>query len=296
MDIISKKNICAIVILYNINPKKNKIIQQLKDNKIFTIVVDNSDHYIHNSDTISDIYIYNGKNLGIARAQNVGIRKGLLLGEKGFLIFDQDSVISEDYIKNMILVANRVPSKVGIISPNVLDTNTGEFTNPRSYSRNFSKIKIQNKKKYFEDNVFYAAKPIASGQFIFADVFNTIGLMRDDFFIDAVDTEFNLRALLYGFDSIVVENIIMNHKIGNKRKINLGLISITPSNHNSFRKYYLIKNNILLLKKYKKSFKGLSKEVLLTVCSQLVYILFENQKKSKLQNALKGIFDGITKK
>ena len=293
MGVITTNDVVAIVVAFNFSGERaDNIITRLINQGVYTIVVDNSDRHSNFLESITSDYYFNGGNVGIAKAQNTGIRRALTKGAKGVLIFDQDSLIPGDYVVKMLQVANSVPENIGIISPKILDLNTGQFTNPRSYRRNAKGIKINNSIENDSD-YFYAAKPIASGQFIFSRVFQEVGVMEENYFIDAVDTEFNLRAILAGYESIVHGDVLLHHTIGSKRTVTIGPILLRPSNHSAFRKYFIERNNIWMYRKFKKNVQGLGLQTMLTVLSQIVYILFENDKTAKFKSSFKGIVDGI---
>ena len=57
---------------------------------------------------------------------------------------------------------------------------------------------------------------ISSGSLIRLDVFDKVGLMLEELFIDFVDIEWGMRAKKNGYICYIANNVLMKHSIGDK--------------------------------------------------------------------------------
>ena len=81
--------------------------------------------------------------------------------------------------------------------------------------------------------------------FVNSKIFKDVGLMKDGFFIDYVDTEWCLRCKSKGISIFVIPDAIMNHKIGSNSIKLLNKIVIL---HDDTRYFYQLRNSFLLLR------------------------------------------------
>ena len=116
-----KKSIAGVVVLFD--PEENVVenINSYLDQIDLLFIVDNSKNF---NETIADYYknnskveyVYNGENLGIAAALNVGVKKAVGEGFKYLLTMDQDSKVPPDLVKNL-LECFSLDSCIAIVSP-----------------------------------------------------------------------------------------------------------------------------------------------------------------------------------
>ncbi|XBS68540.1 glycosyltransferase [Acerihabitans sp. KWT182] len=97
-------NIFSVIVSYN--PELSnliKIIQALKLQHVNTIVVDNGTLNVEDKLRLEEIsYVLKlDSNLGIAKAQNVGIEMAKSFSADYIIFFDQDSQIEEDFVKGL---------------------------------------------------------------------------------------------------------------------------------------------------------------------------------------------------
>lgn len=285
----------SIVVTFNpILEDLKRLISQLIMQQSNVVLVNNGAPIKEWMSLISDkvFLIQMTSNEGIARAQNEGILFAKRHGSDGVFLFDQDSIIPDKYIETII--NTKISGNVGMLVPRVLDLNTGFFLEPRTYSRNDATINIDFPKKGEGlQKVRKAAKPIASGSYIFINALESVGGMREDFFIDAVDTDFSFRLIENGYEILQLSNLVLNHKVGKKIRKNVFGKTFYLSNHNSKRRYYIARNNIWLWKIHRKKIQGINKDVIITLGSQLVYSIFEENSLDKVIRFLCGIICGI---
>ncbi len=87
----------------------------------------------------------------------------------------------------------------------------------------------------------------------------------------------------------------MIHNVGNPSMHCFFGKKITVSNHSATRKYYMMRNDIVLMREYllidpKKVIKILYSRIRVT----FFMLFFEQERKKKIQLSLLGCFDGVT--
>lgn len=268
------------------NPELNLLEKNI--NSIITqvdnlIIVDNSSNNIDDLLSLTSkidnkiLVIKNNENLGIATALNQIMNYAFENKIEWVLTLDQDSISPN----NIILEYKKYLTfkKVAIISPNIFDRNIGYI-----------------KSKEIDDkNYVYVKNAITSAALTNVAVWKEIGEFDDILFIDYVDFEYCERVLANGYFIMKVNNVILNHEIGNSKIIKTVFGNYTVQNHNKYRKYYIARNLVYLSTKGK---RVKIKKLLSVAKLTLKTFIFEKQKKEKIQYIFQGIIDGtkMTKK
>lgn len=158
-----------------------------------------------------------GVNLGIAAAHNIGIRIALTEGFDYVLLSDQDSMPESGMVTGLRDCCERLLAQsvaVGCVCPEYFDETTGQV---------FS-FQVQRPGQFFYSSVpSVLAKPwleivttISSGTLIPRAALEVVGLMREDFFIDHVDTEWCHRARGLGFHNFGTSQARLTHRLGDE--------------------------------------------------------------------------------
>jgi len=202
----------------------------------------------NNDDDFSDwgidlIHINLKENIGIAAAQNQGIKIAMANGVDFVLTSDQDTIFPENYVNGMLEAFQNLLEKglkIGAISPIFRDTKNEDRIHPMVKFGNFGL------KKFFSEYEPQAVSHvISSGMLLNSKALLEIGLMKESFFIDWVDTEWCWRANLFDYSIYQIPEICVSHSIGLKSR-DLLLFSVTS--HSYLREYYKLRNAIFLLK------------------------------------------------
>jgi len=229
------------------------------------------------------------ENLGIAKAQNIGIKYAIENDAEIVVFFDQDSVIENDFISNLIKPLNDKSIPM-VVSPVFFDKNQG-FRFP-SYRLNrfglLKKIKVANNSEIYDVDVI-----ISSGSAATKITFDIVGLMNEDYFIDFVDTEWSLKCRAKGVSIKVVPSATMKHAIGDK-SIDLYFIRIFV--HSPLRSYYKIRNSFLFIRKAEVPFLMGVKEIISALIHNFLAILVIKDKTIYIKNYFQGIIDGLLNK
>ena len=226
-----------------------------------------------NNDKIE--YVYNNKNLGIAKALNFACEKAINDGFEWILTMDQDSSFDSDGIKKYFETFDNMENKnIGIFSPrHILKNDTKEFDE----SSDFLEV----------DHV------MTSGNLLNLSVWEKIGKFDENLFIDEVDSEICFRIIESGYKVIQLNKIRMFHELGNLEKRNFFTRKISVLNHNHIRKYYIMRNKFYMLKKYK---KYRLRYIYYILNDFFKVIFYEKDKLRKLKYMFKGITDFMKNK
>jgi rhamnosyltransferase len=234
-------------------------------------------------------YLCNANRGGIAGAYNRGLTR---LFERGFgavALFDQDSQVSADYFRVMRESCVALGPRAFAIGPRIYDENIRRFL-PQMHSNGFSIRTLM-----FEAGA--SLQPcsflISSGCVISRLAYEGLGAFAEALFIDHVDTEYSLRALLRGVQFYVEPRLTLSHRIGEKRQHRLGPLRVTSMNHSAFRRYYMARNGMHLCLQYIPSLPVALVPNLITLLQVFQVLLFESGKLAKLSSIGCGIVDGM---
>lgn len=220
-------------------------------------------------------YLGNGDNVGIASALSSGAKWMIDNDFTHLLTLDQDSYFDSGQLRKFrLLVANSQTQDVGIYAAN--PSNRGNLT-------------YDSSSQYVE-----VADAITSGSIFSRLVFEECGLFANELFIDAVDYEFCYRALsLKGLKTIVYPEVVLKHEVGYPHKIIFGL---TCDNYSAFRTYFIIRNHIIIWKRYPRLFPYKYKKTLIkmhVIYRLITIILGEADKLMKIKAISVGIIHGL---
>lgn len=236
--------------------------------------------------------ILNSRNLGIATALNQGFLLAMELGYEYLIILDQDSQPMPGMKDMLVRTLQMHPNKdnTAVMGSDIVE---GLLNKPTRYIQArglFSFERVSCKEKILRNVSFV----ITSGSMYNLKLYNQIGPFRDDFFIDAVDTEYCLRAIAKGYEISVACGARLEHRLGNRQQRRfLGKIH-SPTFHPPFRWYYISRNRITMINLYARRFPHwFLYEVIITITSLVRMLLFENQRGLKLKAFLYGIRDGL---
>jgi rhamnosyltransferase len=181
------------------------------------------------------------KNMGIAHAQNVGIKIAHELQAAFVLTLDQDSVPSVNMVSSLIAIYEKfeIRGRIAAIGPLLKDEHTELYLPFFSYSKG-RKRRISP----VEDNVVLDVEfLVSSGSLLAMNALKEVGLMHEALFISYVDVEWCLRAKGHGFQVLACCSTTMVHNLGDRRlKVGSWLVPL----HSPLRHFYLMRSGILM--------------------------------------------------
>ena len=269
----------ATVIWYNPDNENIKNIRTYIDYVEKLYIIDNSkENNKKLADSLNNLkteYIYNDKNLGIAKALNLACEKAASEDFEWILTMDQDSSFDSDSINAYFRAFEKMTkNNVGIISPrHILKNDIDKFSDDKESAE--------------VDHV------MTSGNLLNLKIWEEIGKFDENLFIDEVDSEICFRIIESGYKVIQLNKIRMFHELGNLEKRNFFTRKISVLNHNHIRKYYIMRNKFYMLKKYK---KYRSRYIYYILNDFFKVIFYEKDKLRKLKYMFKGIADFMKSK
>lgn len=242
------KNICAIIVRFNMNKVKlYKTINTIKKQVKLIIVIDNSKQRLNLFNKSNIKYFFLGENYGIAHAQNFGLHYAYINKFDYALISDQDTFFPKNYTS---LAIPNFKKKVAAISLNLFDTNKKTllgfvkrifiFRLIENIKDNSNHRKVRNQNDLIISNI---TETMASGTIVNLKTLKQIGYMNDDLFLDWVDFEWSWRLNKNRYEYLGIKNLKAKHVLGSSK---IKIFNKTYHKHKVERYYYIIRNGLIL--------------------------------------------------
>lgn len=282
--------ILAEIITYNPNLIDLRMnILKIYDQVDFLLIVDNDSSNLEPlKKMISELkikncsVIYNENNLGIAKALNQGLIFAKSNNFEWIMTLDQDSMCDENIIRSYkAYLSKKYSEKDIILTPTIIDLNLKHGPHV-----------IEGKQEHS-----FVDLAITSGSLLNVNVALEIDGFDETLFIDYVDFDFCIKARNKGYTIIKLTDAILYHRLGELKEYNLLVFKVNVTNHSALRRFYLYRNKIILYKRYyKTNFKWVLRNIISSLKVIGLIIFFEEQKKQKLFQVIKGIYQGINTK
>ncbi len=276
------KSFLVIIITYNpqIDLLENSIVPDCE-----YLIIDNTETPFSSEILASKKnvkIIFNNKNLGIAKALNIGASFAIKSGYEWIVTMDQDSHISQPFIQKMENFISNSGNfkKLAVISPvHILQEN----------------IKIKVKKSLSGFEYRETIQTMTSGNFINLDIWKKINGFDEKLFIDMVDMDYYCRCVINGYKVIVLNNVFLKHYLGKlAKKIVLGK-TFKVMNHNYIRKYYQFRNGLYVYFKYRQKVPEIKYVVKFLFGTLITTIFLEKHRILKIKYIILGIRDFLKK-
>ncbi len=186
-----------------------------------------------------------GGNLGLAAAQNRGIKRAAELGATHVLLLDQDSVPAPGMAAALLHAAQQLAAegkRVAAVGPAYEDARRGA-TPPFAY---LDGIRIRRRDAPAGQETVEADFLIASGSLVPMAALDAVGPMTEELFIDYVDIEWGLRARRFGYRCYGAPAARMAHSLGDGW---IGAFGRRIPAHSPLRHYYHVRNAVWLCRR-----------------------------------------------
>jgi rhamnosyltransferase len=228
----------------------------------------------------------NLQNLGVARALNIGVQRAVSLGYSLALMLDQDTCVEADMVQTLLDIYGSFADRerLAVIGSNYRDVNKPAPDTNDPVPADAAWIEAES--------------VITSGSLLPLAAHADIGPFREEFFIDFVDTDYCLRAKAKGYFVIKSRKPLMSHAIGALRESRFLWFRRWTYNHAPDRRYYIARNNTVLLREYGKSGRMRWMLKSLNRCFRLCkrVVLYEKSRARKIAAIVEGWRDGVTGK
>jgi rhamnosyltransferase len=233
--------------------------------------------------------LHNGNRNGIAGAFNVGLNALFEQGVDAVALFDQDSTAPAHYFPVMRDRCESLGHHAFLAGPRIFDESDQRFLPELATSG----LTVKRLSLNTDSPLQRCAFLISSGCVISREAFARLGRFDEDLFIDHVDTEYCLRALLEEVPVYVVPSLVMLHRIGSRRRHRFGPLELTTMNHPGFRRYYSARNAMQLALQYGLRLPVAVVPNLLTLWQIVQIVLAEKDRLAKLNAIAWGLVDGM---
>ncbi|RKU65860.1 glycosyltransferase family 2 protein [Parabacteroides sp. AF17-3] len=246
------------------------------------IIVDNSTRGFNFLTTNFDnvVMIRNNQNLGIAKAQNIGIKYALSQGADFVLFMDQDSLAPDNLVESLMTCYEQ-KSKLELVGA----------VGPMPYNRENDKVYYTQNVNSSQDKIVKVGTLISSGSLIPKDILVQVGGMDESLFIDMVDLEWCWRAVYKTNCSFYIDtHCFLSHSLG-KKEVQFGGKRIPL--HSPMRMYYRFRNYFLLVNKKYIPFSWKFRFPVSNIIRLFLCLCYFPEKRSYLNNSYKGFKDGL---
>ncbi len=289
-----KYNIAAIIVTYKPNEQSLIKLVNLLYPQVSTIyIVDNASAIPEILSQLNVNLTILPSNMGIAYAQNLGLKLAIAEGFSDFILFDQDSLPSDTMVVDLFNSREKAlveGVKVAAVGPVHIDQDTLQgsvFIKTKRY--NVEKITPSIARKYgmsFAQCDFL----IASGCLISKNSLDTIGYMENELFIDCVDIEWGFRAKSKGYICIVALDAKMYHKVGDAP---LKVLGQSLTTHSPLRHYFYYRNFYRLFQRSYIPWIWKAYTITKSSLQAVIFCLFLKPRLQHFKYIVKGILHGL---
>lgn len=267
----------AGIVLYNPDIKilKKNLTVLLKQG-FFILLVDNASKNVEQIKTLENnsiILLRNERNMGIGCALNQICEFAWNQNIEWVLALDQDSIVPDNLLSEYISRIDR--PNLAIICPSILEQNINK------------EICHQNLQ-----GDSYIEKCITSASFISVPVWEKVGKFDEAMFIDYIDFDYCYKVRKMGYKILKIPTVQLRHSLGESELRKFLFWNVRVGNHVVNRKYYIARNTIIFMRRYK-SLRVVVLEILRLFKLLLFTVLYEKDKRDKLFNIAKGVKDGL---
>src|SRR3984893_2476641 len=228
-------------------------------------------------------FVCNLENLGVATALNIGVRRALAEGFTWALLLDQDTEVDHDMVERLVATHASCPDgdRIAIVGSRFRDTK-GQPSEP---------IRLDSRGELWEE----VESVITSGSLLSLRAYSAIAPFREEFFIDYVDTEFCFRARSAGYRVIQTRRPLMSHTVGAPTSHKLPWSTKWTTNHSPDRRYYIARNDTVLLREYRAPGGGSWRLKSFVRCCRVIkrIALYEQDKARKIYAVWQGWRDAV---
>lgn len=286
----------AMAVVVSYEPDRDALMRQVESIRSVApvVIVDNSESEAGAASAFAVAaaydchFIANPRNLGVAEAQNLGLRVAQQEGCAYALLLDQDSVLEPDTLAVLVRQMESLKQagdRVAAVGASYVD--------PRNGMRYpFARLSNMRMKEVWPQ-IGGAAECdilISSGCLICLDALADVGLMDSSLFIDYVDFEWCRRAVFKGYKVFAVADAHMHHTIGDRSFQALGR---TFNLHSPVRQYYFIRNALLFMRRPYLSLQWRLHLVYRVLGQLALFGLFAPERARRLGWMLRGLSDGL---
>jgi rhamnosyltransferase len=232
----------------------------------------------------------NARNVGLAEAQNIGLRAARAEGFTHALLLDQDSVPGPGMVGALMrtLIEEREGVPVAAVGPRFSDARGAA---PAPFARVGFPVN-RPAEPAPQSATCECDFLISSGCLIPLTAIDAVGGMDDALFIDSVDLDWSFRARARGMRLLGVQRVHLEHEIGERRfRLPWGKVAIV---HSPARQYYIMRNRLLLYRRRHVPLRWKAQDALRVPWRLLLFSVFVGPRRANLYHMVLGLWHGLT--
>ena len=290
---VQPSDLCSIIVTYQ--NKINEFADILKkhlDNFQQVIIVNNSPEIdLSKFQSKQVTLITNPGNIGLAAALNIGILEAKKQGAEMVALFDQDTLLPDDFAQNMLKHINdyQGQKKPALFSPVFFNHVTDDYGS----IINFKPLRLIRSKPDKQKSFTHPQYVITSGSFIPMSVLDDVGFMREELFIDFVDIEWCLRARAKGYKIVSLPKVEIAHHLGDS---SVSFMGTNYPIHSPLRMYYYFRNAMYLYRLREIDRNWRLVDATRNLFRFMFYMLFVKNRPTYFKYIIKGYYHGLIKR
>lgn len=285
-------DICSVIVTFQTKISSfTEILKKHQENFHQVIIVNNTPKIDLSQFQSKQVKVINNPgNIGLSAALNVGINEAKKQGAEMVALFDQDTELPLNFIKQMLHFINQYQcdKPVAVYSP-IFHNHVIDETSKHINFKPFRLIRGQ----VDADDYAYPHYVITSGSIIPIEVFDEIGLMLEELFIDFVDIEWCLRARRHGYQVVTINKVMVDHYLGDYA------ISFRGNHypiHSPLRMYYYFRNAMYLYRLHEIESNWKFVDGARNIFRFIFYMMFVKDRPTYFKYIIKGYYHGFIKK
>jgi GT2 family glycosyltransferase len=232
------------------------------------------------------------QNRGIAGGTSAGLCLATATDEHDWIwLLDQDSVPSDDGLERLfegLDWLDGAAANVAIVASSCVDPETNLVWPPLLWRNGWRPLPANA----LSAPACFVDATIASGSMVRKETIKTIGLPREDFFMDFVDLEYCLRLRGHGYKIAIIRDSVVSHSVGIPRKVRLFGHSAVWRDHLPWRHYYMARNEVFTIWHYYPGWGPKSSVIHRLFDRATRVLLYGNHKLACLKMMFLGVIDG----
>lgn len=273
----------VVVVLYRPSGAEVDHLLGLTRFAVDLVVVDNSpiaDEALHQRLIEAGMTMVTNRNRGgLAGGLNRGVETAIDRGHDLVMLLDQDSEFDDDFFDRMADAARSMGSAEFILGARVWETTSDQYL---EVSPPPTGVVVPEAPA----GCWPADDLITSGTTISAAAYRRLGPFREDLIIEAIDSEYSLRAHRANVGLYVVHGAVIRQIRGDSVvRFGLPTTRLGPS-----RRYYLARNATAVRREYG---LGAGAAIKMVAKETVKVVLFEDRKAAKVAAFAVGVADGM---
>lgn len=288
-------SVCGVLVSYRADPGLLRTaLSAIRPQVTALVVADNGTAGLAETTADLDVVVLDqGGNVGLAAAQNAGIRWAREHGHTHVLILDHDSVAAPDMVERLLDAEGElVPlGPLGAVGP--------VFSDPREERpAPFVRVAFPRSTKLWCDGTQPYLRCdflISSGSLIRLAVLDDVGGMDDGLFIDNVDLEWSFRARSKGYSLYGVCGAAMRHELGDERTPVLGGRAEIVR-HGPQRLYFIMRNRVALYRLPHTPRVWIAQDVVRIPFKFVIFAVLVGPRARNVRYMVRGLVDGVRRR